>query len=59
MCKLPFNVDLACLASNGCSTSEGEGKFVRAFEDATMLIFVRFMYACQVLYMVKSVEMHE
>ncbi|KAI6698745.1 hypothetical protein NL676_018864 [Syzygium grande] len=53
ICKFTFNVDPACLASNGSSARQGEGEFMHAFEDAMMLISERFMYAYQALYRVK------
>jgi cytochrome P450 len=45
VCKLAFNVDPGCLGGDGTAGAE----FMRAFENATMLSFGRFMYTIPIL----------
>ncbi|KAE8712000.1 Sucrose-6F-phosphate phosphohydrolase family protein isoform 1 [Hibiscus syriacus] len=50
ICKLAFNVDPGCLGGNGNGSH-----FMRAFEEATMLSFGRFMYAFPILWKIKRI----
>ncbi|KAF3442181.1 hypothetical protein FNV43_RR16097 [Rhamnella rubrinervis] len=49
VCKLAFNVDPACLGSNGTTGAE----FMQAFEDAATLSSGRFMYAFPIFWRIK------
>ncbi|KAJ0915748.1 putative cytochrome P450 [Helianthus annuus] len=50
ICKVAFNFDPGCLAGDGTFGSE----FMKAFEEAAMLSFGRFMYILPGLYKIKK-----
>ncbi|XP_050911405.1 cytochrome P450 94A1 [Lathyrus oleraceus] len=51
VCKLAFNVDPGCLSGDGTTES---ASFMRAFEDAAVLSFQRFMSLLPLLWKVKK-----